>query len=69
MYIVYRYTYIYIYICMYIFPISEKVKTRTFQLPVNIIFPSTFWLKNTISPILKKFKTRTLVIGKDDTPC
>ena len=28
-----------------VFPITEKFKTRTSQQPVNIIFPSTFWLK------------------------
>ena len=28
-----------------LFPIPEKFKTRTFQWSVNIIFPSTFWLK------------------------
>ena len=28
-----------------VFPITEKLKTRTFQQPVSIIFPSTFCLK------------------------
>ena len=47
-----------------VFPISENVKTRTFQYSINIIFPLTFWLKNTISFISKKFKTRTFKLSE-----
>ena len=42
-----------------VFPIPKKIKARTIQSSVNIIFPSTFWLKNTIFFTSKKFKTRT----------
>ena len=27
-----------------VFPFNKKLKTRTFQQSINIIFPSTFWL-------------------------
>ena len=46
-----------------VFPITEKFKTKPFQQSVNIIFPSTFWLRNTIFFTSKNFKKRTFQLS------
>ena len=45
-----------------VFPIYEKFKTRTFQYSVNIIFSSTFWLKNPRIFHLQKFLNKNFSV-------
>ena len=48
-----------------VFPITEKLNTRTSQQRVNIIFPSTFWLKkDRISHFRKDQNKNFSVISK-----